>query len=280
MKIADVQKLSMFDRLAYWIQEREKIRLAKEQGLPKPWTDDEILQSYRFCNVRRMDDKVSQWLFNNWYDQYFDHYNILPAVALARFINKPETLEKIGFPQIWKPKVIKDRVRKMQANGDVVFNAAYMVRGSDGTDKIESVVDYFCSPLVGKDFPRGSMKELHGWVLSHFGFGSFMAGQVAADLRHACDGEFADKDTWAAIGPGSRRGMNRLLGRDLKSPMKQDEFDEQLVVVMYGLGGVLPYELTERLEAIDYQNCLCELDKVCRCLDGGRAKQKYNGGEV
>ena len=40
--------------------EREKIRKKREQGLPQPWTDDEILRSARFLNVFREDDRGSK----------------------------------------------------------------------------------------------------------------------------------------------------------------------------------------------------------------------------
>jgi len=53
---------------------REALRKAKEAGGPPPWTIDEILQKYRFCNVRRADDRVSKWLIEN--------------VLLERFIKK------------------------------------------------------------------------------------------------------------------------------------------------------------------------------------------------
>jgi len=79
MKIEQVKKLDVQERWLYWIKEREKIRLAKDAGDSKPWTDDVILQSYRFCNVRRMDDKVSQWLLNNWYKPYRGHPHMLKA---------------------------------------------------------------------------------------------------------------------------------------------------------------------------------------------------------
>lgn len=108
MKIQDVAKLSPQERLVYWIREREAIRLKKEAGQPRPWTDDEILDTYRFCNVRRMDDKVSKWLLENWYKPYFDHQNMLIAVALARFFNSVETLEYMGFPEKdWNAEKLK-----------------------------------------------------------------------------------------------------------------------------------------------------------------------------
>ena len=48
--------------LFYWVAERERIRVRKESGQPFPWTDDPILATYRFCNVRREDDRVTIWV--------------------------------------------------------------------------------------------------------------------------------------------------------------------------------------------------------------------------
>ena len=60
MLLSKVKSMTPLNRLVYFITEREAIRLKKEAGEPKPWTSDPILQQYRFCNVRRMDDKVSK----------------------------------------------------------------------------------------------------------------------------------------------------------------------------------------------------------------------------
>lgn len=281
MNIKDVKKLTPFERICYWIQEREAVRLKKESGQPKPWTDDTILQNYRFCNVRRMDDKVSKWLLENWYDPNWNHKNIVLAVALARFINKPETLQVIGFPKIWSPGRIKAKLRQYRDQGNVVFNGAYMVRGNDGIDKIESVVDYYVDTLrhtlVGPP-DTTTMESCWEDIKFSHGFGSFMAGQVTADLRWAMSGTWTDKNDWAPIGPGSRRGMNRLLGRDVKSPMGQDEFLGHLQSLITKLTDALSTEITTRLEAMDIQNCCCEFDKMERTLfDGRRPKQKYPG---
>jgi DNA polymerase I len=47
------------DDLLYWIEERERIRVRKEAGAPEPYTDNEILRTGRFCNVRREDDRTT-----------------------------------------------------------------------------------------------------------------------------------------------------------------------------------------------------------------------------
>ena len=50
--------------LMYWMFERERIRRRKAKG-KKTLTEDPIMRDYRFCNVRREDDLVSQWLIDN-----------------------------------------------------------------------------------------------------------------------------------------------------------------------------------------------------------------------
>lgn len=280
MKISQVAKLRPFDRLVYFIKERENIRLQKEAGKPKPWTDDDILLSYRFCNVRRMDDLVSRWLLDNWYNPNFDHRNMPVACALARFVNWPDSLKEIGFPKVWNPDRIRTKLQERWRRGEQILSGAYMVRADGEADKPTCIVDHYCQPLV--DYPltvnRDSMEETWANLLEYYGFGSFIAGQVVADLRWAMRGTWADRLTWAPIGPGSRRGMNRLHERDLSYPLKQDEFLRELRQLMKDLKKRLPDSITSRLEAHDYQNCLCEWDKHERCLWGeGRPKVNYPG---
>lgn len=288
-RLNNIRAMTPFQRLTYWIQERETIRVEKEAGAPKPWTFDPILQAYRFCNVRRMDDKVSQWLLNNWYAPHFNHPNMLLACALARFFNKPESLEKIthlvfSIDIEKKPDWagIKRTLRKYRDSGKTVFNGAYMVRGNDGIDKIECVVDYYVKSLLSVDsmwFNDGcSMQWCWGFINQSYGFGSFMTGQVVADLRWATKGTWADRCRWAPMGPGSKRGMNRLLGRGVNDPLSQEEFLERLRDMIEKCRESLPSSITSRLEAIDWQNCLCEFDKYSRVLySEGKPKQLYPG---
>jgi len=281
MLIKHVKKLPVQDRWLYWIKEREQIRLKKKANKPRPWTDDEILQSYRYCNVRRMDDKVSQWLLKNWYEPYYDHPNMLLACAMARHFNKPETLEYVGFPNKWRPQRVIDRARKLKQS-QPVFNGAYIITGKYSTpDKVEGVVRCVLDPISRVsvfDLTTRSQttQRCIEWLMGMTGIGSFMAGQIAADVRWATSGSFRDRKVWAAIGPGSRRGMNRFMGRYVEYPLRQEQFTSELTDAINLVKKKLP-KIAKRLEAIDVQNTFCEMWKYERCLDGGRAKQKYQG---
>jgi hypothetical protein len=281
VEVERVKSLDPGARFLYWIREREAVRRAREAKKPPPWTDDRILQSYRFCNVRRMDDRVSRWLLENWYRPYFGHPNMLVACALARFFNKPESLNAIGFPVRWEPEKVKATLRRLRDSGAAVFNAAYMVRGhSGGGDKIGAVVDLYVGGLAINPpaVDPGRMERTWRMLVPYYGYGSFMAGQVVADLRWALLGRWADRRRWAPAGPGSKRGLNRLLGRSARTPMKEEEFHTRFGEVLQEFPRRLPGGLSRRMEAMDWQNCLCEFDGYERTLwRQGRKKELFHG---
>ena len=150
-----------------------------------------------------------------------------------------------------------------------------MVRGNDGQDKIECVVDHYVKPMNCMIRPA-SMEETWSEIHSCYGFGSFMAGQVVADLRWAVKGTWTDCMKWAPIGPGSQRGMNRLFSRPTGQTIKQTQFLLELSELYKNLMGIAPVKIMSRLELHDIQNCMCEYDKYNRALfNEGKPKQIY-----
>lgn len=288
-----IKALGPFERLLHWCRERESIRLKKDGGEPAPWTADPILRAYRFTNVRRMDDRVSRWLLDNWYAPYRDHPNVLWAVALARFVNLPAVLGQTvnvlfssgdfyGGKPNWEAVV---KILKACRKYGPVFNAAYIVRGGGlGSDKVEETVRTVSalSPreILGADVSgRRYMEPVHAALQRCYGFGSFMAGQVVADLRWAVTGDWADRHVWAPLGPGSKKGLNRVLGLAPDTPMPPALFQEEFGRFRERLMTRLPPKVSNRLEAMDVQNCCCEFDKFERALWGqGTPKQLYRGG--
>lgn len=266
-------------RFLYWIAERDRIRKKRLLGREKPWTNDPILQKYKFCNVRRMDDRVSQWLMQNWYIPNYGHKNMFLACSIARLFNHTDSLTVANFPKVWRPERFRKKMKQHKSIGGKVFGAAYIIstNGESG-NKIDIMVDSILPPLADfKDYSTDSIEELTNEITKFPGIGTFIGGQIVADLRHAVPGKWADAKSWAAIGPGSRRGINRLLGRDKKTPVKQAQFNDELPKVIELVERELP-EIAERLEAIDVQNCLCEFDKYERTMfEGRRPKQNYRG---
>ena len=275
------QASSAMARLRYWITEREAIRKLKDAGHPGPWTRDPILQKYKFCNVLRRDDRVSRWVFENWIVPNYNDSQMLVAMCLARHFNTIPFLSRIGYPAHFSPEDIRQHAHNSILAEEKQFSAAYMIKCGKGQSKVDYVLETVVRVF---DYQRAYglpelppiMEQWVDWLCGFKGFGSFLAGQVVADLRWGMVGPWRDRRTWAPIGPGSRRGMNRYHGRELKKSFKPGQFLDELQGLMRRESKKLPTGLTRRMEAIDWQNCLCEFDKYERTVwDGKRPKQLY-----
>ena len=253
----------MLAGLIEFIRKREEVRLNREAGKPKPWTDDPILQHYRFCNVRREDDKVSIWIQTNWLDKYRGHPSMSRAILLSRMINWPDTLEEIGFPFYWNKQVYAGKIRERMDRGDKTWTGAYMITAeSNGNPKELSV----CETVDQLNFKLpstclGTWKALQ--TLPRIG--SFMAAQFVADAKHTPLLDWStDRNTFCAPGPGSQKGLNIILGTPHKE-WKQPEFQEEVNKIR----DQLPIDL----DAHNVQNCLCEYSKYVR----GYSRSQYPG---
>lgn len=88
----------LFDFRNY-ARERMNIRHKKNQGEQPPWTDDALLQHYRFCNVYRELDKQTIYIHTRL-QHLRDNFPLwLFNIIIARFIAKIETLEAIWICQ-------------------------------------------------------------------------------------------------------------------------------------------------------------------------------------
>lgn len=273
----------------YWVAERELVRKAKEAGKPKPWSRDQYLQNFRWCNVRRWDDRVSQWLDMNWYDNSQSRTTLLIAAALARLINWPDTLSMMigganrrvaGFTKAdWKPKDLEFRMEQWKGQGRKVFTGAYIINGARGGSKIKQVIENVQDVAANAVIHPNSMEETWKSLIKCKGIGSFIAGQIVADLRHtSAMPDPADALRWAPLGPGSARGMRRLLGLEPQGRMNQAEFEVLLLHLIRIFKKHALHIWEDRgLEAMDIQNCLCESDKYNRLKEGGHVRSGYPG---
>jgi hypothetical protein len=265
--------------LIYWIEERERVRRAKEAGQPKPWTSDAHLRDYRWCNVRRMDDRVSRELFARWYRLNVSPHSAsdLRLALLARLVNWPAALDETTGHRDGARSILMARA----ARGEKVFTGAYVVPGVPGRNKIDSVCDLVDriaadAPSVLQQTMRGTWKQL----IEYDGIGSFLAGQIVADLAHLRAGrDWSDRRDWAPIGPGSARGLNRLQGIPKDKTVHQSDFERLLPDLLAVLRPRIHAIWVDRdLHAMDIQNCLCEFDKYQRLkLHEGKVRSRYDG---
>jgi len=106
--------------------------------------------------------------------------------------------------------------------------------------------------------------------------GSFHAAQVIADLKYV--GRLRRAIDWwnfAASGPGSLRGLNRVIGRATDAPWEEAEWLEALRLVRKIVAPGLYKAGLPKMQAQDTQNCLCEFDKYERIRLGEGKGRKF-----
>jgi hypothetical protein len=266
-------------RLVYWINERERIRLARTREQERPWTTDPILDQFKFCNVRREDDRVTRWIKDNWREPNKDDPDMWFAMGVARMINWPPTLRDIGYPHEWRPERMRRIMNQRRENKWQVFTGAYMITNAgQRMSKIDTVIFMLDNLRKQKTHPMpgDSLSQAHEALVAgtHNGMGNFMAGQVIADCKHTyLLSDAPDWWNWCAPGPGSQRGLSRVLGMgDRFAHFRPDAFVEKLMQ----LRKEIQHEIKIKICLQDLQSALCEFDKFERTLWGeGRPRSRY-----
>jgi hypothetical protein len=207
------------------------------------------------------------------------------AMCVARLFNRVETLELIGFPDIpphgfehWLDR-IRANVKERRANGDKIWTGAYLVStNGHSMDKIDYVLDRVLTPIFYNLRPvatNDTLQTYHHALTQYDGMGSFMAGQVIADLKYtSCLKNATDWWSWAPIGPGSKRGLNRYFGRNLETSIRPGLVLEELRRIQDDVVRIVGITLPVH----DVQNCCCEFDKYVRVKNcEGKPRSLYNG---
>jgi hypothetical protein len=278
-------KTDRIKRFTQFIIERHAIYIRKSQGEEKPWTKDLILQRYRFCNVYRELDTVTQWVAKCWRKPHEFDPDLWFAMAVARVINWPETLFDLGYPIPWSEQEFMFTMQARKEEGAQIYNGAYMI-STHGVkmDKAKYLAKKELTPLWKNRYKiRPKMNEslfaLHERLIQQRDLGSFMSGQIIADLKYAKPYLGArDWHTFAVSGPGSRRGLNRVIGWSVGNPWKEAEWYKRIIELKAEVDPVIKRMKMQTLHAQDLQNCLCEFDKYERVrLGEGRPKSTYPG---
>lgn len=294
MQIADVRQLTPPEQFLYWIRERHAIHQRRLSGLPKPWTDDEILQSNFFTNPYREHDKTTAWFRENVREPLRDSIEVILASVIFRWFNFIPTANVLrdGEQDLlihWDEAEALRRLRTVRDSGEQIFTGAYMVNSPQNKPKLEEVCRRITRIWNARKFLHRAADDWHSMALAHRdfmqyeGLGGFAAYEIVCDLRYTRFLESAtDLHSWCNPGPGAIRGMYRVLGRELPTknnasypPLPRDWSEKTrwlLDLVDRNLPDLPPFEMRE------IEMSLCEVDKYIRLLLGeGKAKRRFAG---
>ena len=259
-----------------FVTERESIRRKREAGEEWPWTDNSILRDYKFCNIEREHDAVSKGISALYREPHKDDSDLWFALLVARrAVNWPDTLKEIGYPVPWNPDRFKTVVRARQAVGLKAFEAqAYkvMVSGQRG-EQADLIVDRVLNPIwLRRDYYRPRPTDTLATFSARLSEGPFMggfySGQVIADLKYVQLTDAPDWWTFAVSGPGSRRGLDRVMERAPRKYWPESEWYAEFRKLYEAMKLPIHAATGLTLHAADFQSCLCEYDKLCRLLNG------------
>ena len=276
-----------------WITERHRIYQLRLKGLPPPWTNDPILQKYKFTNPFRENDKVTIWMRENWTfpNHNRSHGEIIFYCCLFRMGGTTEFAEEHGWGTEWDPTRAKAIIEKRLYAGLRTFTGAYIITNQGlKLRKSEVVVDHFLSPiwqdkekLADVASQTNSLQKLHEAMASYKGWGGggFMSYEVVSDLNYTSVlPRPKDRFTWANAGPGAIRGLNRIGERPLNKAISQEQANKEMQFLLsYGKGVKQSFGYNVPSSEVDMrtiEHSLCEWDKYERVrLGEGRPRSLF-----
>lgn len=282
----------------YFIQERMNIFWGKYNHQDH-LTDDPILQEYKFTNVYRASDRVSQYLIKNVIYRDLDRYapeDVLLRILVFKVFNRIETWEYLNkYLDVRVNTYNVERLSKLLTKRQKdypIFSNAYMMAGShvryaDIKTKhqvwLQMIEDEF---IQGRGFEKvleaKSMSEVYSQLRDYPLIGDFLAYQYTIDFNYSPYLNF-DEDSFVKAGVGAVRGIKKCFlsfGNNFEDAIYyiHDHFEE--LQERYGYTAFRPLP-GRKPKLIDLQNCFCETDKYLRAkmpelkVGNVRIKQHY-----
>lgn len=282
MKRSPIPRQGIYELYWYFASERQQAFDNRVTGQPWPWTDDPILQAYKFCNVYRAADRVSQYMIREvcYHNEVCSPEDRLFQIVAFRTFSKIETWRSVRASLGRHPTL--DDLRDggftnalnhaKQENGGL-YTGAFILCATDAyghslkhLNHVELFRHMFLQDGLGERLLEAkSLREVYELLHSYPLMGDFMSYQLAIDLNYSDLINFSE-DEFTQAGPGALRGIKKCfddLGdytpTDVILWMVEHQESEfaRLSLPFSGLWG-------RRLHAIDCQGLFCETDKYCR----------------
>jgi hypothetical protein len=245
-----------------------------------PWTTDPILRAYRFTNVFRATDRVSQYLIREIQygtDRSQDPREVFFRTILFKIFNKIETWEALEYahgPLCWRTvdlEAVDQTLSRLRAGGQRIYSAAYIMPappfGREGkhANHLALIALMMADRLADRLRQAPDLRAVYERILGYPGIGRFLAFQYTIDLNYSTLLDFDEAD-FVVAGPGALDGIakcfsatnGRSPGEVIRWVTERQEFEfTRRGLEFSGLFGRL-------LQPIDCQNLFCEVSKYTR----------------
>lgn len=275
------KRQEVYDLYWYFAYERQNIFWKKLNGEEAPWTNDPILQEFKFCNSYRVNDRVSQYLLKNviYNGKKYSDEDMLFRIILFKLFNKESTWELLlsNFNDItlknFDINKYSEVLEQAISSGIKIYNDAYIscANKAFGYDRKHDNHLALLNKMFNVDRMQNriilckTMEEAFNIIKSYPLIGDFMAYQLVTDINYSTV-VLWQEDEFTVAGPGSLRGIKKcfiekgtMSNEDIISYMyeHQEEEFKRLNLNFKRIGN-------RPLQLIDCQNIFCELDKYCR----------------
>jgi hypothetical protein len=266
----------------YWrfAAERQEIFFNRFYGKPRPWTEDPILDRYKFTNAYRASDRVSQYLIRRViYRGSQAPRELFFRIILFKLFNLIETWERLeaAFGELsvkeFDPIKYDAVLTAAMEAGATIYSGAYIMPSGDARWRQDRkhrmhlrLLEYMLSlRLAERVASARNMKEVFELLKSVPSIGDFLAYQFATDLNYSPLTNF-DENEFVVPGPGAKSGIQKcfstlggLTEADLIRFVGDRQEDEMRSRSLHfrDLWG-------RPLQLIDCQNLFCEVDKYSR----------------
>lgn len=284
----------------YFMKERMKIFHHQYNCNHKFKTQDPILLQYKFTNVYRACDRVSQYLISQiigFKNRNMSDLDIALNIVLFKVFNNIQTWEYIQnnygniYIENFDYKKISLLLTKRNRN-NAIFNGAYIMTASSHKYRHHTYKHKRWLNMIDKELINGrkleklleskSMSEAYDILKSCTFIGPFLAYQYVIDLNYSNVINFSE-NSFVKAGIGAIRGIKKcfidvnnksyeyIIQHTHENIEKYSERYEYSFDTLFGRPATL----------IDLQNCFCETDKYLRVkkpelnLCNTRIKQKY-----
>lgn len=275
-----------------WMKARELARIHHDQNHTFYEDQNPIISKYRFCNVRREDDRGTIWIRENIREQFSGHKLLWLMLCISRQINWPDTLDAlIHGADTWCSDIFfsPDKMTKLlndrKEQGCKIYTGAYMISAprTKGADKQSYISEIVCGDLWNRSdeiisylSENPTLEGTHRLLKMSNGWGNFMSYQAVVDMRFTdILSQASDVNSWCAAGPGTIRGLNRIYDRPLKFALSQEQAlieIREIYKLAFVITGI-------EIDFSDVPNILCETDKYLRVKNNeGKPRAKYVPG--